>query len=166
MVNDVEFIINYNKTLEVVRRLDTNDKVKFFGNLIRNGYLSENKIENSEFEEYLHIINTMSYREIVCLTKYYQQAKVTGSDKLVVLQNEYVCNNELEEDERVIFRLIRTGLVDENVGITTDEREPGIYHYINRRDDFVIQESFIRFYDMVLKMEEDRDKINTSHEEK
>lgn len=48
---------------------------------------------------------------------------------------------------------IRTGFVDENVGITTDEREPGKYHYINRRDGFVIQERFIRFYDMVLKME-------------
>lgn len=33
---------------------------------------------------------------------------------------------------------IRTGFVDENVGITTDEREPGKYHYINRRDGFVI----------------------------
>lgn len=166
MVNDVEFIINYNKTLEAVLRLDTNNKVKFFENLIRNSYLSENRIESSEFEEYLYILNTMSYREIECLTKYYQQAKITGSDKLVILQNEYVCDNGLEEDERVIFRLIRTGFVDENVGITTDEREPGIYHYINRRDGFVIQESFIRFYDMVLKMEEDRDKINTSHEEK
>lgn len=29
MVNDVEFIVNFNKTLEAVRRLATNDKVKF-----------------------------------------------------------------------------------------------------------------------------------------
>lgn len=153
MVNDVEFIINCNKIWEAVRRLATNDKVKFFGNLIRNGYLSEDKIENSEFEEYLYILNTMSYREIECLTKYYQQAKSRGSDKLVILQNEYVHNNGLEEDERIIFRLIRTGFVEENIGISTEEREPGIYHYINIRDGFVIQESFIRFYEMVLKVD-------------
>lgn len=41
-----------------------NDKVRFFGNLIRNGYLSGLHIENSLFEEYLNILNTMSYREI------------------------------------------------------------------------------------------------------
>lgn len=52
MVNDVEFIVNYAKTKETVRRLAANDKVKFFGNLIRNGYLSGEHIENDEFEEY------------------------------------------------------------------------------------------------------------------
>ena len=40
MVNDVEFIINYARVVEAVKRLATNDKIKFFGNLIRNGYLS------------------------------------------------------------------------------------------------------------------------------
>ena len=60
MVNDVEFIINFNKVMEAVRRLAVNDKVKFLGNLIRNGYLSGMHIENNLFEEYLNILNTMS----------------------------------------------------------------------------------------------------------
>lgn len=34
MVNDVEFIVNYARVREAVKRLATNDKVKFFGNLI------------------------------------------------------------------------------------------------------------------------------------
>lgn len=70
MVNDIEFIVNYNRTLEAVRRLATNDKVKFFGNLIRNGYLSGKHISCSEFEEYMDILNTLSYREIQCLVDY------------------------------------------------------------------------------------------------
>lgn len=39
MVNDVEFIINYARVVDAVRKLATNDKVKYFANLIRNGYL-------------------------------------------------------------------------------------------------------------------------------
>lgn len=70
MVNDVEFIVNFARTREAIRRLATNDKVKYFGNLIRNGYLSGEHIENSKFEEYLDILNTMSYREIQYLIDY------------------------------------------------------------------------------------------------
>ena len=72
MVNDVEFIVNFAKTREAVRRLATNDKVKYFGNLVRNGYLAGNHIENSEFEEYLDILNTMSYREIQHVIDYFK----------------------------------------------------------------------------------------------
>ena len=35
-----------------------------FGNLIRNGYLQGKHIDGSIFDEYIHILNTMSYREI------------------------------------------------------------------------------------------------------
>lgn len=69
MVNDVEFIVNSAKTREAVCSLATNDKVKYFGNLIRNGYLSDEHIENSEFVESLEILNTMSYREIQYISR-------------------------------------------------------------------------------------------------
>ena len=70
MVNDVEFIVNYARVREAVRRLATNDKVKFFGNLIRNGYLSDTHIQSSVFDEYINILNSMSYREILYLVDY------------------------------------------------------------------------------------------------
>lgn len=69
-VNDIEFIFNYAKTMEAVKRLASNDKVKYFGNLIRNGYLSGEKISNNDFEEYMDILNTMSYREIKSLVDF------------------------------------------------------------------------------------------------
>ena len=36
MVNDVQFIINFAKTLEAVNRLGSNDKVRYFANIIKN----------------------------------------------------------------------------------------------------------------------------------
>lgn len=56
MVNDVEFIINFGRTLEAVNRLATNDKVKYFANLLKNGYFNDDKIKNDEFEECLYTL--------------------------------------------------------------------------------------------------------------
>ena len=54
MVSDVEFIISFAKTRNAVDKLLNGDKVKFYGNLLVNGYLNkEDKISVDEFEEYL-----------------------------------------------------------------------------------------------------------------
>jgi hypothetical protein len=58
-VNDVEFIMNFAKTVEAVNRLSDNSKVKYFGNLLRNSYFSRNKIKNDDFEENLYFLNNM-----------------------------------------------------------------------------------------------------------
>ena len=76
MVNDVEFIINFARAKEAVQRLATTDKVEYFGNLIRNGYLQGKHIEGSIFDEYIHILNTMSYREIQYLVEYKNIVKI------------------------------------------------------------------------------------------
>lgn len=67
MVNDVEFIMNFAKTLEALDRLATNDKVKYFANLLKNSYFSSDKIDNNEFEEFFNNINSLSYRQIQVL---------------------------------------------------------------------------------------------------
>lgn len=73
-VNDVEFILNMAKTLEAVNRLATNDKVKYFANLIKNGYFSKTKIQSDVFDEFLHMISMLSYREIehLCFLCHFQ----------------------------------------------------------------------------------------------
>ena len=58
MVNDVEFIMSFAKTLDAVNRLGSNDKVKYFANVLKNGYLSNERIADGEFEEYICIIYT------------------------------------------------------------------------------------------------------------
>ena len=75
MVNDVEFIINFAKTLDAVNRLGSNDKVKYFANVIKNGYFESEKIDNSEFEEYLYALSTLSYRQINILIDLYIHEK-------------------------------------------------------------------------------------------
>lgn len=66
-VNDVEFIMNFAKTLEAVNKLSRNDKVKYFGNLLRNSYLCINKVKNDEFENNMQILMGLSYSDIVIL---------------------------------------------------------------------------------------------------
>ena len=63
-VNDVEFIMNFKKTLDAVNRLSNNDKIKYFANLLKNGYMKKEKISNDEYEEMLRLLNDLSYREI------------------------------------------------------------------------------------------------------
>ncbi len=75
MVNDVEFIINFARTLDAVNRLGSNDKVKYFANVIKNGYFESEKIDNGEFEEYLFALSTLSYRQINILIDLYIHEK-------------------------------------------------------------------------------------------
>lgn len=75
MVSDVEFIMNFAKTLEAVNRLSSNNKIKYFANLIKNGYFTSHKIENDLFEEYLRLLSILSYREIEYLYFIYKYQK-------------------------------------------------------------------------------------------
>ncbi|MBK5261061.1 MAG: hypothetical protein JJE17_00630 [Peptostreptococcaceae bacterium] len=72
MVNDIEFIMNFAKTLEAVNRLSTNDKVQYFANLLKNSYFTNEKTENNEYEEWLRILSELSYREINYLVFLYE----------------------------------------------------------------------------------------------
>ena len=159
MVNDVEFIVNFARAREAVRRLATNDKVKYFGNLIRNGYLSGEHIENSEFEEYLDILNTMSYREIQYLIflKEHPLGKkgITSWGKFEQLfYDEY--GKENEKPYFCYLRLKRTGFVDEKYCLesTSVSQDSGGDYELDFTDidseGFSVTASFNIFYKKVL----------------
>lgn len=116
IVNDVEFIVNYNRTLEIVRRLAINDKAKYFGNLIRNGYLSDSHVENNEFEEYLDALNTMSERELEYLV-FLKEHPVGKNDVISWQKFEKIFSEQFgglnEKPYFIYLRLKRTGFVDE-----------------------------------------------------
>lgn len=164
MVNDVEFIVNFARVMEAVQKLATNDKIKYFGNLIRNGYLSGEHIQNSEFEEYLDVLNTMSYREIEYLIDYkvYCEQKARGKqvkyNTWPHFRRDYADLKKISESElcSIFMRIKRTGFIEEEY-----ETESG---GVNEHDNsfnplqvdssgFCINSSFHRFFDMVLKME-------------
>ncbi len=107
MVNDVEFIINFAKTLEAVNRLGSNDKVRYFANIIKNGYLSNQRITDGEFEEYLYALSTMSYRQINILIDLYIYEKNNIT--------EYVGEDETKKNNKLTVRYESWNLFVENV---------------------------------------------------
>lgn len=160
MINDVEFIINCARVQEAVRRLATNDKVKFFGNLIRNGYLSEEHIESNEFEEYLDTLSTLSYRQLECLAEFYQRSRSTNGRLVEKEWKEFKKSSKYpENDVNFIFkRLVKTGFINECyttiIFMGRDEDLDGILPDMNGSfQGYELDESFMKFYDMVLKME-------------
>lgn len=173
MVNDVEFIINYAKVVDAVKRLATNDKVKFFGNLIRNGYLSGEHIANSEFEECLNILNTMSYREIQYLIDYKVYCETESKKrkyKKVTITNGYIRYNrwnyfETEYAKKYgisrkdlyysFMRIKQTGFIEEEFETEDGDVDDNTVSSLSvDSTGFCITERFLRFYEMVLKIEE------------
>lgn len=74
-VNNVEFIINFAKTVEAVDRLSSNDKIKYFACLIKKTYLMNEKTDNSYYDEFLDVLTGLSYREINLLHEVYEYEK-------------------------------------------------------------------------------------------
>lgn len=172
MVNDVEFLINYARVVDAVRRLASNDKVVFFGNLIRNGYLSGEHIAVSKFDEYINILSTMSYREIQYLVdykKYCEESatksksskiikKYTYNNKWSAFSKEYAKTQGLTKSElySVFIRLKQTGFLKEEYetesgDVDTDDNT--FSELSVEGNGFFITKSFLDFYDMVLKIE-------------
>lgn len=162
MVNDVEFIINYNKTLESVRRLATNDKVKYFGNLIRNGYLSEHHIDNNEFEEYLYKLNNMSYREILFISDYYNYCIKHGVGEGGQLnyaeefKEYYIRKHGFSEIEicNMFIKCTQLGFLfeyEKAVDIDKLMNKPASNFLLVANDGFCIDNSFLRFRKMILE---------------
>lgn len=72
-VQNVAFIMEYARMLDVVNRLATNEKVKYIANLFKRTFSNGCDPKNiPEFEEYLHRLDYMSYREIDLLFLLYQ----------------------------------------------------------------------------------------------
>ncbi|MBR5337755.1 MAG: hypothetical protein IK152_07205 [Lachnospiraceae bacterium] len=88
MVKNNEFIINLARTHEMVKRLATNDKIEYYANLIRNGYLCQGEcISADTFDEYTSILNEISFREIEYLVEFANRAK--RCDNRILRKNEW-----------------------------------------------------------------------------
>lgn len=75
-VNDIEFIMNFKKTLEAVNRLSNNDKIKYFANLLSNGYLTGKHIKNDSYEEMLEVLSSLTNEQINYLVFLYKFEKI------------------------------------------------------------------------------------------
>ncbi|WMJ22658.1 hypothetical protein RBG61_11760 [Paludicola sp. MB14-C6] len=66
-VNNIEFIMSFIKIMEAVNKLTSNDKIKFYGNLLKNSFLCEYKIDDNSFEDNLQALNSLTYNDIIVL---------------------------------------------------------------------------------------------------
>ena len=154
MINDVEFIMSFAKTKNAVNKLLNGDKVKFYGNLLTNGYLSErDKISTDEFEEYLELIDSLSYRELEYLSFFKEFSnKYRGR---LVYQNwrqfsiEFRKKFQNRDAYSAFKRLQRTGFISEVVE-TADVEGETMSLDVNSIG-FETESEFFRFNEIVLE---------------
>lgn len=170
MVNDVEFIINFARVKEAVERLATTDKIEYFGNLIRNGYLQGEHIDNNIFDEYVYILNTMSYREIQYIVDYkkycensYKKNKSTKHKEKTAYSNKYIafCREyskqtgaSIREINYVFLHIKQTGFIEEEFETESgnvDEDDNTFDSLTVESTGYYITKQFLEFYEMVLK---------------
>lgn len=154
MVNDVEFIVNFTRVMEAVNRLARNEKVKYFGNLIKNGYLSgsASKISNDEFEEFFYEISQLSFRELEYLAFFWRFALNHGEE--IAAYNWKAFSEEFNkkyrgQDSKSVYRkLIKTGLIYE-IKMETYVSKAALELHLDN-EGYRIDEGFKRFCEIVL----------------
>lgn len=143
------------------------------GNLIRNGYLQGKHIDGSIFDEYIHILNTMSYREIQYLVEYKKYCEDsskrgkstkhingrTYSNKYESFCNEYSKQIKVSpgEVDYVFLHIKQTGFIEEEFETESgdvDENDNTFDSLDVESKGYYITKEFLDFYEMVLKRNE------------
>lgn len=127
-VNDVEFIMNFKKTLDAVNRLSNNDKIDYLANLLKNGYMKNNRIHNDEFEEYLRLLTELSYREInyiFFLYDFENKNDITEEDYWYKFMNEFERKFHIPrfESYEIYKRISNTGIIFEELKLESSSVE-------------------------------------------
>ena len=127
-VRNEAFIINTAKIIELVDRTTSDDKVIYYGNLIRNGYLdSGEQISNDDFEEYVSILKDLSEREIKYLVAFADEARKNNyglqGEKLKLYYDRMLRLFPRIKPEVILNRLKRTGFVIDQMASTGFENE-------------------------------------------
>lgn len=117
-VNDVDSIMEFAKTIDVVNRLILNDKVNILAKLLKSEIASEDK-NPDEFEELLHKLDVLSVREIELLHLLYEieqeNTEETSDDERYINYN-YSWNSFVEEAKEK-FNLNDTEVTSYMLGI-------------------------------------------------
>ena len=71
-VQDVTFIMELAKTIDVINRLSQNDKVVYIANLFKNEFIKGEKYNVNRYEEYLYRLDYMSIKKIDILIDLYK----------------------------------------------------------------------------------------------
>ncbi|WP_097006358.1 hypothetical protein [Lacrimispora amygdalina] len=87
-----EVIMQLRKTVAAVLKLEKSDKVLFIGSLFKNEYVESTVHETDEFNEWLNLIETLSYREILLLREMYECCKsYKNIEKSKIYTKKHIC---------------------------------------------------------------------------
>lgn len=117
-VKDIECIMEFAKTMEVVNRLIRNDKIKYLAYLLKNSIKDKNR-NIDEFEELLSKFSTLSVREIELLHLLYE----AENKKMLKDQNNQMVFNKNESwkvfinEAKTLYGLNESEIISKMLGI-------------------------------------------------
>lgn len=78
-VQDITFIMEFLRTIDVVNRISQNDKVDYIAKLFKKSFVIRdiNEFNVNQYEEYLHRLDYLSLKEIQILMSYYKYSKIS-----------------------------------------------------------------------------------------
>ena len=112
-VADVPFLMELARTLEVLNRLATNEKVLYIANLFKHAFLLAGDRDIDLYEENLKRLEELSIREITILAKLHQY-KYNNEAFYEDIRKD--CGIEKDEVKNILSAVTRTGFCKEKVG--------------------------------------------------
>ena len=112
-VADVPFLMELARTLEVLNRLATNEKVLYIANLFKHTFLLAGDRDIDLYEENLKRLEELSIREITILAKLHQY-KYNNEAFYEDIRKD--CGIEKDEVKNILSAVTRTGFCKEKVG--------------------------------------------------
>lgn len=131
LIQSEEFIHRWVITAKAAINTRRRDKIRLFARLLKSSLLSDNLVTNDEYEEYLSILDELSYREFLILStleRYDSELTPIKEDENDLARSNRFWNRfvseiqskfglTLDELNAMLMRLTRTGCYKTFVGI-------------------------------------------------
>lgn len=147
-IQDVTFIMEFLRTMDVINRVSQNDKVTYIAHLFKKSFVIKSiaEFDVNQYEEYLHRLDYLSLKEIRILISYYNYSNKNQKEYHAEWNDfKAMMANDLEMSESDIVSifsgLCMTGFCREYKVMFPSKG--------GREDPFVITDYFKRFIDMI-----------------
>jgi hypothetical protein len=142
-LQDINFIMEFARTLDVINKVSQNEKVIYIANLFKKSFVKRDHYDLNRFEEYLHRLDFLSLQEIELLVALYQYSKTHNKKYHVEWYDfkKYISHkrNITEDNIISIFSgLCMTGFVRaSNVMFPSDDEMENPYYVTDYFEQFL-----------------------------
>lgn len=110
MLNDIDSIQSFRQMMMLVDKTNVDEKVILFARLYKNSYITDDRIVNDEYEEYLQLLDELSFREIDLLIIYDQYfGEVDKREGLVEESSQF---KQFMNEVRIKYSMERNEVID------------------------------------------------------